>query len=451
MSVQPSAPEGETTHIVDAQLCRKIFDRINDGVFAVDTNCMITLFNLAAERITGYKSEEAVGRVCYKVFHGDVKRGVCALRETLDDQIPVNEFRETYITKEGFEIPIRISTMLLKNPSGEICGALGVFRDESEILRLRRNLDREHVFDRIVTSNSRMERILNQLPDIAQSECSVLIEGPSGSGKELIAQAIHDLSPRRFGPYIKLNCAALPDNLLESEMFGYEKGAFTDAKRDKPGIFQLANGGTLLLDEIANMDRLLQVKLLRVLNDGEFQPLGSSTTCKTDARIIASTNENLQRAISQQRFRSDLYYRINVVSIEIPSLRERPEDIPLLVNHFLRKKMRRSHRANCEVSPKVYSILTKYSFPGNVRELENAVEHGLVMCSGDTMLPSHLPQHIVEESNFSHPEPMNEESERSLILDALDRHKGNHSKAAEELGMHRTTLWRKLKGFGTVL
>lgn len=445
MSSATDQEENSTADLVNAQLCRKVFNRINDGVFAVDTDCVITLFNLAAGKITGYTSAEAVGKVCYMIFHGNIKREFCALRKTLEDQIPVNEFRESYIRKNGSAVPVRISTMLLKDPAGKICGALGVFRDESELLHLRNNLYQDNIFDRIVTSNPKMQAILKQLPDIAQSECNVLIEGPSGSGKELISQAIHDLSPRRFEPYIKLNCAALPANLLESELFGYKKGAFTDAKKDKPGIFSLANGGTLLLDEISNMEPSLQVKLLRVLNDGEYQPLGSSQTCKTDARIITSTNDNLLRAIEENRFRSDLYYRINVVSIEIPPLSERLEDIPRLVNHFLLKKRKSAHRLITEVSPQVFDILSRYSFPGNVRELENAIEHALVMCHGDVLMPSHLPLHFLDEVQ-QQSDPSEIDHEQELIRDSIERHHGNRSRAAEELGMHRTTLWRKLKG-----
>lgn len=432
-------------------ICKIVLRRIEDGVFAVDNECRITLFNPAASRITGYSSDEAHGKLCYEIFHGSIRREVCAIRETLDDRIPVNDFRETYVKKSGEIIPVRVSTMLLTNTENEICGAVGVFRDESKIAVRRQQLDQQKVLNRIKTANHVMQAILNQLPDIARSECSVLIEGPSGSGKELFAQAIHDLSPRHSGPYIRLNCAALPANLLESEMFGYEKGAFTDAKKRKPGIFSLANGGTLLLDEIGNMDPALQVKLLRVLNDGEYTPLGSTKTLRTDARIIASTNEDMKYKIQHGEFRVDLYYRINVVRIEIPSLQSRPEDIALLVNYFLREKRRPIHNSVRDVSADVYALLRHYPFPGNVRELENAIEHALVMCHGDVILPAHLPQHILEEGRTYPTAPKYRQSEKELILETLRRCNGNRSTAAQQLGMHRTTLWRKLREIEAVV
>jgi transcriptional regulator with PAS, ATPase and Fis domain len=275
-----------------------------------------------------------------------------------------------------------------------------------------------------------------------------LISGPSGCGKELFAEAIHGLSNRRYGPYIKLNCAALPATLLESELFGYEKGAFTDAKRDKPGRFALANGGTLLLDEISEMDVALQVKLLRVLNNGEYQPLGSTKTLHTDARIIASTNADLKQAIAYGKFREDLYYRINVVGIELPALRERPEDIPLLVEHFVAKHGKRGRTEVKHFSPDVLATLRKYSFPGNVRELENAIEHAIVMCEGEEIGVEHLPQQVVEESRATNGIVLSERSEREVIEEALRRHAGNKAQVAEELGMHRSTLWRKIKSYG---
>jgi len=288
--------------------------------------------------------------------------------------------------------------------------------------------------------------VIQMLPNIAESECNVTIHGPSGSGKELFAEAIHKLSPRRYGPYIKLNCAALPATLLESELFGYMKGAFTDARRDKPGLFALANGGTLLLDEISEMDVSLQVKLLRVLAGGEYQPLGATRTLKTDARVIAATNADLKRAITEGRFREDLYFRINVVAVELPPLRERPEDIPLLVDHFIEKVRAKIRKPVTQATPRTLSLLQRYSFPGNVRELQNAIEHAFVMCDGEELKPEHLPEHITAETALS-TRPLDGDTERQLIEETLRRHGGNRSAAASELRMHRTTLWRKLRAY----
>jgi PAS domain S-box-containing protein len=413
-----------------------IFNSISDGVFTVDEHCIITSFNRAAETITGFKSTEAIGKHCFEIFRAEMCHKRCALKDTLATTNQVDSARVTILTRDEREVPIRVSTTLLRDEKGGVIGAVEFFRDISEIEQLRERLDRKRDLDEIVSVNAEMRQLISLIPDIAEAECNVLIEGPSGSGKELVAQVIHNLSPRRYGPYIKINCAALPAPLLESELFGYEKGAFTDAKRDKPGQFSLANGGTLLLDEVSEMDIALQVKLLRVLNNGEYQPLGSTKTLRTDARIITATNANMKSEIERGRFREDLYYRINVVNIKIPALRERPEDIPLLVNHFLRLFAGKRRKPIAKISPAALSALRKYPFPGNVRELENAIR------------VEHLPPHIVDECEIVNGITHTRDKERDVIVEALRRHGGNKTRAAEELGVHRSTLWRKLKSYG---
>jgi PAS domain S-box-containing protein len=430
------------------KIARIIFDSISDGVFTVDQDCIITSFNKAAERITGFRGEEAVGRHCFEIFRTEVCHKMCALRDTLASHKPVENARVTIITHDGREVPISVSTTLLRNKEGSIVGVVEFFRDLSEVEHLRRRLEQDRVLESLASSNPQMRRIVEQLPSIAESECSVLVQGASGSGKELVAQAIHNLSPRCYGPYIRLNCAALPATLLESELFGYVKGAFTDAKRDKPGMFSLANGGTLLLDEISEMDVALQVKLLRVLNNGEYQPLGSTKTLRTDARIVTSTNADLQQAIREGTFREDLYFRINVVTVEIPPLRERPEDLPHLVESFLERLREKSHKPIKRVTPEALALLRKYPFPGNVRELGNAIEHAFVMCHGEEIAVEHLPEHVAKVAQSTEGIVYDERSERDVILEALQRHGGSRARAARELGMHRTTLWRKLKTYG---
>jgi len=291
------------------KLSELIFNSINDGVFTVDEKCRITSFNRAAERITGFKVAEAVGKHCFEVFRTEICHRQCALKDTLSRHDPVENARVTIITRDGREIPISVTTTILTDDNGAAVGAVEFFRDISEVEHLRDKLEQRQALKEIVSVSSAMQKIISILPDIAESECNVLILGPSGSGKELFAQVIHNLSPRRYGPHIKINCAALPATLLESELFGYTKGAFTDAKRDKPGQFSLANDGTLLLDEISEMEVALQVKLLRVLNNGEYRPLGSAKTMHTNARIIAATNSSPVELIAEGRFREDLYYR----------------------------------------------------------------------------------------------------------------------------------------------
>ncbi len=432
---------------VEPKLHRLIFNSISDGVFTVDRDCVITSFNRSAQRITGFSKAEAIGKHCFDIFRTEICHRKCAVKDTLKTEAPVRNARVTIITRSGRELPIQVSTTILKDDEGNRIGAVEFFRDISEIEQLRKSLEQDRTLDSIVSVNSRMHELITLLPDVASSECNVLIQGPSGSGKELFAQVIHNLSPRRYGPYIRLNCAALPATLLESELFGYEKGAFTDAKRDKPGQFALAAGGTLLLDEISEMDIALQVKLLRVLNNGEYQPLGSTRTFRTDARIIAATNADLERAIRDGKFRHDLYYRINVVSLNIPPLCERPEDIPLLVEHFLAALRKKSGKAIERVTPQALALLRRHPLPGNVRELENAIEHAFVMCHGTEILPEHLPPHItsLELSQNGDGQALNE---KEAILQTLSRYRGNRSEAAAELGMHRSTLWRKMKTFG---
>jgi PAS domain S-box-containing protein len=434
--------------VVEKELSQLIFNSISDGVFTVDKNCVITSFNKSAERITGFKSAEAIGQHCFDIFRTEVCHRQCALKDTLKTHDPVENTRVTIITRQGQEKSITVTTTMLKNDGGELIGAVEFFRDVSEIEYLRKSLDQKSTLDSIISVNPQMHRLINLLPDVAQSECNVLIHGPSGCGKELFAQVIHGLSPRRYGPYIKINCAALPANLLESELFGYEKGAFTDAKQNKPGQFCLANGGTLLLDEISDMDIALQVKLLRVLNNGEYRPLGSTKTFHTNARIIAATNADLESAIGGGKFREDLYYRINVVNIKIPPLRERPEDIPLLVNHFIKLFRKKSRKNITKVSPEALAVLRQHPLPGNVRELENTIEHAFVMCHDTIIDIGHLPPHIISRSVPGGNDKYQKRNEKEIIIETLRRYNGNKIKTAQELGMHRSTLWRKIKMMG---
>ncbi|MFP4370035.1 MAG: sigma-54 interaction domain-containing protein [Candidatus Kapaibacterium sp.] len=429
------------------RISKIIFNSINDGVFTVDKNCRITSFNKSAEKITGFSAAEAVGKHCFDIFRTEICNKRCALKDTLKTEEQIKNVRVTIITREGCEMPINVTTMLLRDEDNEVIGAVEFFHDISELEQLRKNYEQKKSLDEIISVNPFMQQLIGQLPNIAESNCNVLINGPSGSGKELFSQVIHNLSPRKYGPYIKINCAALPAALLESELFGYEKGAFTDAKKDKPGLFCLAGGGTLLLDEISEMDISLQVKLLRVLNNGEYRPLGSSKTMYSDARIIAATNADLKNEIKNGTFREDLFYRINVVEIKVPPLYERPEDIPLLANYLIKKFNAKFNKKIKSISSKAMSYLLKYQFPGNVRELENTIEHSFVMCNGNEIHPGHLPKQIIDESSVFKENSLNRSSEKDRIINTLNRNMGNKTRAAQELGMHRTTLWRKMKEY----
>ncbi|MGB9630311.1 MAG: sigma-54 interaction domain-containing protein, partial [Thermodesulfobacteriota bacterium] len=316
--------------------CCIVLESISDGVFTVDFEKKITFFNKAAESITGFKAEEAIGQYCFDIFRADICQTKCPIDSAIKGH-PQISVHARIIDKSGEQKPVCINSALLKNSDGEILGGVETFRDLSEIERLKRELARSFTPEDIVGNHPKIREILSFLPDIAESDSPVLIEGPTGSGKELFARAIHNLSPRKDHPFIAVNCAALPETLLESELFGYSRGAFTGALKNKPGRFVLANHGTLFLDEIGTTSQAFQADLLRVLEEGELMPLGGTETIKVDVRVVAATNIDLKKLVLQGKFREDLYYRLNVVKILLPSLCERKEDIPLLIDHFVQK------------------------------------------------------------------------------------------------------------------
>ncbi|MGQ9648318.1 MAG: sigma-54 interaction domain-containing protein, partial [Thermodesulfobacteriota bacterium] len=428
-----------------------ILNSIADGVFTTDNEGKITFINKAAEEITGFSSKEAIGHFCFDIFRADICQTRCALKETLKTKKEITNLPVTILNKEGKKIPISISTAVLKNEKGQIIGGVETFRDLSAIEELKKELSQKYTLGDIISKNHKIHEIFNILPNIAESDSTVLIQGASGTGKELFAKAIHDLSRRKDKPFIKVNCGALPDTLLESELFGYVKGAFTDAKKDKPGRFALANEGTIFLDEVGDMSPSLQVKLLRVLQEKEFEPLGSTSPKKTDVRIIAATNKDLSRLVNEGKFRDDLFYRLNVVKIELPLLRERREDIPLLIDAFVQKFNAKMGKQVNGLSDEVLRLLLRYDYPGNVRELENIIEHAFVLCRGDRIDIDCLPKELTGiQEKISPPlsvqgERPIERAEAEIIEKTLRKYDGNRLKTASELGMDRTTLWRKMK------
>lgn len=429
-----------------------ILDSIADGVFTINAEGQITSFNRAAGEITGFKAREAIGKYCFDVFRASICQTQCALRETMKTRKEIINRAVNILTKDGRELPITISTAVLRNENGEIIGGVETFRDLSPIEALRKELARKVSFHDIISQNHRMQEFFAILPDIAESESTVLIQGPSGSGKELFARAIHNLSHRKDQPFIAVNCGALPDSLLESELFGYVRGAFTDARKNKPGRFALADKGTILLDEIGEMSPALQTKLLRVIEEKKFEPLGATNSTSADVRVVAATNRDLFRLVESGRFREDLFYRINVIKIELPSLRERREDTPLLVDHFIKKFNLKRERFVEGVSDEVMEVLLKYDFPGNVRELENIIEHAFILRKEGLIKLDDLPAEIIKRSDIrSTPgkktSPLTR-SEAQTIQRALERHGGGRVETARELGIDRTTLWRKIKRYG---
>ena len=431
-----------------------ILNSIADGVFTTDNDGKITFINKAGQEITGFSSKEAVGRYCFDVFRADICQSRCALKETLKTKKEIIDLPATILKKGGQKVPISISTAVLKNERGQIIGGVETFRDLSVIEELKKELFEKYTLGDIISKNYLIHNIFNILPNIAESDSTVLIQGASGTGKELFAKAIHTLSPRKTRPFIKVNCGALPDTLLESELFGYVKGAFTDAKKDKPGRFALANEGTIFLDEVGDMSPSLQVKLLRVLQEKEYEPLGSTNPRKTDVRIIAATNKDLSKLISEGIFRDDLFYRLNVVKIELPPLSQRREDIPLLINAFVQKFNAKMGKQIVGVSDQALRLLLKHDYPGNIRELENIIEHAFVLCKGDRIDLDCLPKEITEDQKIENPsmalqeETPLEKAETEVIEKILKKYDGNRIKTAQELGIDRTTLWRKIKKYG---
>ena len=438
-----------------AKLFGIILNSVADGVFTVNNQSKITFMNEAAERITGYTRREALGRNCFDIFRADICLTRCALKESIRTRKEIVNLPVTILNKSGKEIPISISTAILRDERGQIIGGVETFRDLTLIEALRKELSQKYSLTDIVGKNHRIQEIFRILPDIAHSNSTVLIQGASGTGKELVAKAIHNLSPRKAAPFITVNCGAIPETLLESELFGYVKGAFTDAKKDKAGKFALADGGTVFLDEVGDMPPSLQVKLLRVLQEKEFEPLGSTQPFKADVRIVAATKQDLSRLVPKGFFRDDLYYRLNVVKIELPPLCERREDIPLLINALIQKFNARLGKRVMGVSSQALKFLLEYGYPGNVRELENMIEHAFVLCKDDLIRLDCLPKETVgmqregRETGMAIKEksPL-EEAEAKLIRDALKRNEGNRIKTAHELAMSRVTLWRKMRKHG---
>lgn len=435
-----------------------IFDSIPYGIFTINSDGIITAFNRVAEETMGYSRNEVIGLACRDVFHSDLCSTDCPLKRSISSGKRIGSKETTVITKEGQKIPIELSTAACVDSKGSIIGGVEMFRDITLVSELRKQVQGSYVCEDIVSKSPLMNRIFEMIPAIALSPSTVIIEGESGTGKELVARAIHNLSPQRQEPFIAINCAALPDSLLESELFGYMRGAFTDAKRDKPGRFALAGSGTILLDEISEISPSMQVKLLRTLQEREYEPLGATKPEKLKARIIACTNRDLAQEVKKKRFRKDLYYRLNVVRIVLPSLSERMEDIPLLAQHFIERFNVLQGRRVKRCSERVLATFLKYLFPGNIRELENAIEHAFVVGTSNIIQLEDLPPHIIESTmtlpNIPQkldPETLSsplQNAEAVALRAALIANNGSKQQTSESLGISRSTLWRKIRRYG---
>jgi PAS domain S-box-containing protein len=446
----------------------QLVDSLADGVFAVDQDLKIRRFSRSMERMLGVRADEALGRPCRDVLRGSLCDTDCPLNWSREHGSPVTGCRETLLGRDGLPIPVQINTGLIRDEPDFEEGLFGVVADRREYEALRRELGGHGAFHEMVGGSTPMRALFQQIEAVAPTDATVLITGESGTGKELVARALHRLSPRAQGPFVAVNCAALVDELLESELFGHVRGAFTGAVRDRRGRFELAAGGTLFLDEVESTSPAVQVKLLRALQERRIEPVGSESALPVDVRIIAATNRDLAAQVQAGSLREDLYYRLNVIPIQVPPLRERREDIPLLIEHFIRKYRalyRRGEEESFEgVSERALALMMEYSWPGNVRELENAVEHAMISADHGRIerafLPAPLrslaqppaPEASEAAARLAEAEPSRDESapdaEVQKLLEALERNHWSLGRTAADLGIGRTTLWRLMKRHG---
>jgi PAS domain S-box-containing protein len=436
-----------------------ILDSVGDGVFTVDHDFKITSFNKAAETITGFRSEEVLGRRCRDVFDGSLCEGNCPLAEAMKTKSKVEVFDIIIHGKNAKAISVSINATALVDEFDKIIGAVETFRDLTAIHSLRSYLAAEREQTGILSNTPLMQKILAILPEFARSDSNILIVGESGTGKKLIARAIHKQSNRKIMPFVSVNSCALPDKLLEAELFGYKAGAFNDDQQDKKGYFAAAEKGTLFLDEIGDISPSMQAKLFQVLQSKTYEPLGSDVLVRADARIIAATNKNLEELVEDNKFREDFYQQLNIVKIKVPPLRDRIEDMPLLAEHYIRKFNRQRGKEVQGLSEEVLEILMRYDYPGNIRELENIIEYAFILCSKGLILPQHLPPQFQRKAEVDqaqlNPEtgqPMTlEEIEKHSIVTALIRNNFRAMQTCRELGISKDTLRRKIKAYGDIM
>ena len=444
-------------------LFTQMIDAIADGVFTVDAKGRIVAWSVGAARITGYSSADVEGKSCH-ILEGQNCKGFSSLREFLEHPSPnpwaICNQECKVLGKDGRELYLFGNVSLIRDERGHVAGAVGTFTDLTEFISNKQQLDvlKDQTktvgkFEQLVGKSSIMQDVYRRLRLAAQSEVPILLTGETGTGKELAARAIHSLSSRKDHAFCAINCSAIPETLLESELFGHVKGSFTGAVRDKIGVFLAADGGTLFLDEIGDTSSLLQLKLLRVLQEKEIRRVGDEKSCKVNVRLMTATNRVLKEQIKNGAMREDFYYRICVFEIGLPPLRDRREDIPQLVNHFIMEGNKDHHREVNGISRDALHRLMDYSWPGNVRELKNAIEHGFVTVSGRSMTIFDLPRDIrnllggYPKESSADSLPGEDEFEKDQILEALRQSGGHRGRAAKELGMSRVTLWKKINHY----
>jgi PAS domain S-box-containing protein len=433
--------------LADKMNLERILDSLMEGIIAHDKERRILFFNRAAEKITGYDRAEVLGRDCHDAFGSPFCGGRCSFcGEPPNSWTNVN-YPLNLVSKEGSSRRIEMSVTGMTDENGCFTGVLAAFRDVTDLIGLQIRLGQITSFAGIIGQDHQMLQIFEQIRELATNDYPVYLTGETGTGKELVAAAIHNESRRGGGPFVPINCGALPEGVLESELFGHVKGAFSGAIRDKKGRFELADGGTIFLDEVVDLTKSMQVKLLRVLQEGTFERVGGEETVSVDVRVISAANRDLKREVEKKNFREDLYYRLNVVPIELPPLRARKNDIPLLAEEFLRQASEQGQKT-AGLSKKALSMMMDYLWPGNVRELQNALHHALVKCKGRLIRPEDLPMEL--QSRRSSRRGPTRKLNREMVQAALDRTGGNKAKAARHLGVGRATLYRFLEEFPDV-
>lgn len=423
----------------------RILDNLRDGIVAHDFQRRIFYFNSEAERITGFSRENVIGRDCHDALGGPLCGARCSFCGESVDLAETTSYQTNIVTRTGETRNVEMTVSMMKDDAEEPFGVLAVFRDLTDLIELRRRAGEMVSFSNIIGRDVKMLDVFQQVRDVAEYDFPVHLFGETGTGKELVAAAIHNESQRGGGPFVPINCGALPENLIESELFGHVKGAFSGAVRDKKGRFELAEGGTVFLDEVAELSLEMQVKLLRFLQEGTFEKVGGEKTLSTNVRIISATNKDLKKEVKAGRFREDLFYRLNVIPIILPPLRERRNDIPLLVDHFLDKCTTRHGRKSPDFSKEAMSRMVAYTWPGNVRELENAVQFSIVRCKGKSIVPSDLPMELGVVREESVKRGPTRKLEDASVREALVKTGGNKAKAARILGVGRATLYRFLE------
>ncbi len=436
-----------------SNLLETIFNCRQEGIFSINKNWEITSFNKKAIDLTGYTLNEVIGKKCWEIFKTKNCHNGCHMASTIKSA-ETKSIEELYITnKENKKIPVRVSTSPIYDSDRNQVGAIETIQDMSELFNLTSHIEKQFKFNSLVGKSKAMKHAYSLIETVIENDNTVLISGESGTGKDIIARSIHLNSERKVQPFLIINCNALPEDLLERELFGYEKGAFERAYISKPGKFELAKNGTIFLDEIDELSTSLQIKLLSVLEHRAFERIGGTETLNLNARIIAAASKNLEEEVQAGRFREDFFYRINIINIALPPLRKRMEDLPSLVNYFLENLSNKLKRDPKNISPSVFRILRNYNWPGNIRELENVLEHAFIMSNGSLIEPEHMPERLWPLLNKPSAKKEDDEeytlksAEKLIIIKNLRKFKGHRGKTAKALGIDRTSLWRKMKKY----